>query len=139
MTSAGRSGSAAKPPSPPGRGDGRRRHLFAAVAGFVAGVAFWHIVGFWSFVGQVVVRGPETARVQTMAPLSPGSWFAWAQTAIGDVRKPPPVANCDVAVLDRASRAVALRPCERGTNRIEARSGVSHGRADRLRFVAERE
>lgn len=28
-------------------------------AGFVLGAVFWHLVGFWSFVSEIVYKGPE--------------------------------------------------------------------------------
>ncbi|MBL8565173.1 MAG: hypothetical protein JNM89_05600 [Hyphomicrobiaceae bacterium] len=38
---------------------GSRKALWAGVGGFVAGAVFWHLVGFWSFVSQVVYNQDE--------------------------------------------------------------------------------
>mgnify|MGYP000196764827 CR=1 FL=1 len=38
---------------------GGRKALWTGLAGFVAGAVFWHMVGFWSFVSQVVYNQDE--------------------------------------------------------------------------------
>lgn len=42
---------------PPGRS---RLPLWTGLAGFLAGAVFWHLVGFWSFVAEVVYNQDET-------------------------------------------------------------------------------
>ena len=32
--------------------------LASGIAGFVIGAVFWHFVGFWSFVSDVILKGP---------------------------------------------------------------------------------
>lgn len=49
---------------------GGLRSLMFAVVGFLAGVAFWHTVGFWTFVTDVVLNGPDgEARVAGSSPV----------------------------------------------------------------------
>jgi len=42
---------------------GIRSHLGWGVAGFVIGAIVWHLIGFWSFVGDVVLSKPENTTV----------------------------------------------------------------------------
>lgn len=38
---------------------GARTAFSSGLLGFIAGVVFWHFIGFWEFVSKVVFRGPE--------------------------------------------------------------------------------
>lgn len=41
--------------------------LLSGIAGFILGAVFWHFVGFWSFVSQLVLKGPaETEHASTI-------------------------------------------------------------------------
>ncbi len=62
-----------------------------AVAGFLCGAIFWHMVGFWSFVGGLVAHGPS-AEQRLEAALLAGT-------------------NCVTLALDRQSGATHSEPC----------------------------
>ena len=47
----------------PAPSSGIRSHLGWGVAGFVVGAIVWHLIGFWSFVGDVVFSKPENITV----------------------------------------------------------------------------
>jgi hypothetical protein len=85
-----------------------RTALLWGALGFFAGAIFWHAIGFWSFVSDVVLNREG------------GTVFARAAAARLDA--PPqelPViylvdpASCTALELDRAANRTALRPCPR--------------------------
>lgn len=41
-----------------------------AVVGFLCGAVFWHMVGFWGFVGELVSRGPSPEQRAASAMVS---------------------------------------------------------------------
>ncbi|HEX4894666.1 MAG TPA: hypothetical protein VFV47_15425 [Hyphomicrobiaceae bacterium] len=63
--------------------------LAPAVIGFLLGAVFWHFIGFWGFVREIVYKGPV------------GAQSAVEQTG----------ASCTSLVLDRASGSVRAAPC----------------------------
>lgn len=114
-----------------------RHHLVAGLVGFAAGVFFWHAVGFWGFVNQVVMRGPEPAQ-STAGPLSTANWLPFIGRALTNSSAAPQTdPHCNDVVLDRASGIVEIRSCQSSTAGMKA--NASRGRSDRLRQVAERE
>lgn len=46
----------------------RRGTLARAGLGFLCGVVFWHVVGFWSFLDEVVLNGPVLSAEAGVAP-----------------------------------------------------------------------
>lgn len=79
-----------------------------SVIGFVGGAVFWHFVGFWSFVSEVVLAGgpersaaPPVAMTMSMrvADASPSGVSSSA-------------AACTVLVLDRRTGATSARACD---------------------------
>ncbi len=42
------------------------------LAGFVLGIAVWHSLGFWDFVGKTVLKGDEDERRLSRADVPPG-------------------------------------------------------------------
>jgi len=98
------------PDTPPERS---RRTLRSALLwggfGFVAGVIFWHAVGFWSFVSEVVLdrEGPAIfARVAATRPEAP------LQPELPIIYLVDP-ASCTALELDRSANRTAVRPCPR--------------------------
>lgn len=91
-----------------------RHHLTAAFIGFIAGIVFWHTIGFWTFVQAVVMRGPEPGHIRAVS-----------------------IPQCNEAVLDRASGTLELKSCYPGAPALKQAS--SRGRSDRLRQVAGRD
>jgi hypothetical protein len=80
--------------------------------GFLAGAAFWHLVGFWSFISYVVLGGPEPgSEIFSARP---------AQVASADrLAYSPPVAGkartgaaCVTLALDRVRGETRREPCE---------------------------
>ena len=45
------------------RRSGIRSHIGWGIGGFLLGAICWHLVGFWNFVGDVVLSGPNTTTV----------------------------------------------------------------------------
>lgn len=62
-----------------------------AVAGFLCGAVFWHMVGFWDFVGGLVHRGP-TGSQRLEAAMTAGT-------------------ACTTLALDRTSGLTRAEPC----------------------------
>ena len=72
-----------------------------SVIGFVVGAIFWHFIGFWGFVADVVLAGgPSPAREQ----------LAWSapRSVVASAAMP----SCTTLVLDRRSGLTSARPCE---------------------------
>lgn len=69
-----------------GRGGGI---VASAALGFLVGAVFWHFVGFWGFVREVLLKGPvpEASRVAQTGP------------------------QCTALVLDRSSGHVRIDTC----------------------------
>jgi hypothetical protein len=81
--------------------------LGAGSLGFVCGAMFWHLVGFWSFVSDVVLRGSgdetrqaqDTLRAQPPAHLRPtGTISPVRPVATGRPGKPP--STCATGAAD---------------------------------------
>lgn len=91
-----------------------------SVIGFVGGAVFWHFIGFWTFVADVVLAGGTSASALPSAEAR-REWVRMAEAE--------PVHACTVLSLDRetgrtsASACLALRP-------LPADHG--NGREDRL-------
>lgn len=106
------------------------RYAVHAALGFVCGAAFWHLVGFWSFVSETVHTGPSAA-VQRDDTLPIPKFDARKiesalsdrhQTQISTLQssKQPPLTtgsiskgprNCSTLALNRRSGRVETRPC----------------------------
>jgi hypothetical protein len=81
-------------------------------AGFLAGAAFWHFVGFWGFISAVVLGGPDPERelfsARPISIVSPkGSDLA--PTLAGKARVG---SACVALALDRVSGQTRRVPCE---------------------------
>lgn len=73
----------------PSRGMSGGSVAASAALGFLVGAVFWHFVGFWGFVREVVLKGPEP-EVSRVAQTGP---------------------QCTALVLDRASGHVRIDAC----------------------------
>jgi len=53
-----------------------KSRLFPAVVGFIAGAVFWHLVGFWSLVADMVFSGPreKTVVISSSFTLTPSDY-----------------------------------------------------------------
>ena len=47
----------------PMRGNGIRSHVGWGLGGFLLGAICWHLIGFWDFVGDVVLSGPQNTTI----------------------------------------------------------------------------
>lgn len=79
-----------------------------AVIGFLIGATFWHFVGFWSFVSEVVLAEHSPHRVQeTSRPLA-SMLVEDAALALG--------ASCTALALDRRTGHTSAAGCASGAN-----------------------
>ncbi len=90
---------------------GARSAMVWAGVGFIAGAVFWHAVGFWSFLSDVVLKGASSMEAQIALAASPR-----AATAAREKADLPTIylvdpANCTAVVLDRLSKRTVVRPC----------------------------
>lgn len=94
-------------PAPQAPSKKARRTLRAALLwgalGFFAGAIFWHAVGFWTFVSEVVLNrgdGAVFARAAAAQPELPVIYLV-------------DPASCTALELDRTANRTAVRPCPR--------------------------
>jgi hypothetical protein len=71
--------------------------------GFIAGAVFWHLVGFWSFVAEVVLDRTAAAQASVVAP-PPASNAVHGVVLVE-------AARCTTLVLDRRSNLTMALPC----------------------------
>jgi hypothetical protein len=79
-----------------------------SVIGFVVGAVFWHFIGFWSFMAEVVLAGGPPGSAQRAGWPEP-------QFVVTDARTPQTASggsSCTMLALDRRSGATRARPCE---------------------------
>lgn len=86
-----------------------------SVIGFVLGAVFWHFVGFWSFVSDVVLAGHQERAVISRAALPeqrhlPEVRAPYVRTA--DASSGP--SSCISLVLDRRTGVTSGRSCDAG-------------------------
>lgn len=95
-----------------GRGifGGRAAPVVWGFGGFLIGAIFWHAIGFWGFIGDVVLKGPDP-HASTIARSMP-------------IAEP---ANCTALALDRATGETYSAPCARSVHPLEE---AANGRQD---------
>jgi len=82
-------------------GRSRWRAILWATLGFVTGAIFWHVIGFWTFVSDVVLNRPPAG----------GTLRAEASVvAVPTIYLVDP-ATCTALVLDRQTNQTVVRPC----------------------------
>jgi len=94
--------------------------------GFLAGAVFWHLVGFWSFVSDVVLDRTPAAHASVAVPPPPRT-------------VPPKVVlidadRCTALALDRRSKLTMARPCPK--NGLALRLEPENGRREDLTVLA---
>ena len=98
-------------PEAGGRGD-RALQAYWAVAGFVLGVLFWHMVGFWDFLGGVVFRSNQPASLVEQALQQPaGAALQFATSQQPELAARIEAAHCTTLVFDRMSGRTIAEPC----------------------------
>lgn len=81
-----------------------------SVIGFIVGAVFWHFIGFWGFVADVVLAGGgHPAAQQTAYWSAPGPVVAQAEAP--SVVAANSAKSCTDLVLDRRTGATVARPC----------------------------
>jgi hypothetical protein len=85
-------------------------HIFWAGGGFVAGVVFWHLIGFWSMVSVAVLGGGATPTAT--APVA-GVRKAPVPLETGAIAVRAP--GCVALTLDRRTGATGSVPCRTGS------------------------
>ncbi|HEX2842036.1 hypothetical protein [Hyphomicrobium sp.] len=101
-----------------------------SVIGFILGAMFWHFVGFWGFVSEVVLAGGPIAAIERRAaePAHRKSQVdvlpQWVQVA--EASAPA----CTLLALDRQTGHTSARPCD--ADHVALPADVSLGREDRL-------
>lgn len=99
--------------------------LVWTAAGFVCGIVFWHIVGFWSFVGKVVFKGGHETAVTAEHPSKPDLTVDGGSRA----RMAMPAAKCVELRLDRSTARVLTERCRDATAPM-IKAGPVAGRGD---------
>lgn len=102
-------------------------------AGFIAGILAWHLVGFWTFVSDVVLNDhPAPLQASSDRPLSsPASGKAGATLALSraPATEPADTKHCVTLAIDRSAGATTPVPCE-GSSAALRDAGFRH-RTDR--------
>lgn len=93
----------------------RRAALGWCATGFLAGVAFWHCVGFWSLVHTAVVRGEERSAPAATATVDRPAAPRRAPILETGSLPGPIKQSCVLLVLDRTGGATRQAPCPTGT------------------------
>ncbi len=101
-----------------------------SVIGFILGAMFWHFVGFWGFVSEVVLAGGPIAAIEQRAAeprrkSDIGALPQWVQVA--DASAPA----CTLLALDRQTGLTTARPCDADYTALPA-DVSQQGREDRL-------
>ena len=87
------------------RGRAFRTALVWSASGFLAGAIFWHAVGFWRFVSDIVLDpAPGPAQMAAAAPQS--------QVSLPTIYLVDP-AKCTALILDRKTNSTVVQPCPR--------------------------
>jgi hypothetical protein len=98
-------------PSPPAiRTRSRRRSLAYGLAGFVLGAAFWHVVGFWDFVGRVMFKGADQT-ADVVAAIAPDVKLRERVSGVGSLAITLSSETCTSLSLDRATGQTRAEPC----------------------------
>jgi hypothetical protein len=96
----------------PARRPGLASKLAWCTAGFLIGAAFWHAVGFWSFISLVVLGGPgpqAQASLASARPLIAGSIDRVpTRTTLATSSRP----SCITLALDRTTGRTRPEPCD---------------------------
>lgn len=95
--------------------------LWASI-GFVCGAIFWHAIGLWTFVSQLMADGKEVAAVQ--GPEVRGEEIVTG--SLPAIHRIDPTL-CTSLELDRPSNATAVRPCPSEGLALRLETGETRG------------
>ncbi len=100
--------------------------------GFVAGMLFWHAIGFWTFMNRVVFDGSETAAVSTAHP--PAGPSAYANIETGSLARIEKLASrgsieaaCTALIRDPIQGTTHQAPCPRLAKPLRRHTTSSRG------------
>ena len=79
--------------------------------GFVAGIAAWHVVGFWAFVSGVVYNGDAGAERPAVSRPAPQVRFGSVTTTGSLATFAPSPESCVALVIDRATGLASTAAC----------------------------
>ncbi len=94
-----RSNTATVPPDEAAR---LRAALLWGSLGFIAGAVFWHLVGFWSFISEVVLDRTPVAQAAVVAPPTANTIPTVVLVEAN---------RCTTLALDRRSNLTVAVPC----------------------------
>jgi hypothetical protein len=98
-----------------------------SVIGFVVGAVFWHFVGFWGFVANVVLAGGIAGPASSAHPVHVEQRADWVRVAEASATVP---AACTMLFLDRQTGLTSAHACESDHPPLPADS--FEGREDRM-------
>jgi hypothetical protein len=91
---------------------GKRAAILWCGVGFLAGAAFWHAVGFWGFVSNVVLTGAGEVKTELAVAEAPKQVV---EREAADERLPTiylvDPARCTALAIDRGLNRTVVRPC----------------------------
>jgi hypothetical protein len=113
--------------------------IASALAGFAAGVTFWHLVGFWGFISTVVHKPERPVRAQADLAIDGDVGTALtlpvrraAQTVDASV------AACSSLVLGRETNDIRVLPCPVNAQPLPDGGGATRGDLEAVRKAAAR-
>jgi hypothetical protein len=99
-----------------------------SVIGFIVGAVFWHFIGFWGFLSEVVLAGGPIGVIERSAVHSVPQFQSrprWVEMADAS----PPA--CTTLLLDRETGITSSRPCD-GNPAPPLAHDAFQGREDRI-------
>lgn len=94
------------------------------LAGFAFGIAFWHLVGFWQFIGQVILAGHSgSAKASTEQQLA----TVQADMATNSHILASPAAGCTALIRNPSGMGTFSAPCSQAVGQMKAGSGLGRG------------
>lgn len=98
-----------------------------SVIGFLVGAVFWHFVGFWGFVANVVLAGGPGLPASSAHSLKAAERVEWVRMADAAA---PASAACTMLFLDRQTGLTSAHECDGDHPPLPADS--FEGREDRI-------
>jgi hypothetical protein len=126
-----------RPASAAAVGPAKRRPVVSALSygilGFVLGAIFWHFVGFWDFVGQVMFKGRAAGTEITQAP--PPIKLKDKVSGASSLAIVPEPETCISLELDRQTATTSAGPC--AAEALPLRSGLKTAKREDRWVTAE--
>jgi hypothetical protein len=97
-------------PAPPPAASKLRPAILYGLLGFVLGALFWHFVGFWDFVGQIMFKGSQQSAEIAAPP--PAIKLKDRVTAAAPLAVTLEPETCTTLALDRDNGTTTLAACD---------------------------